>query len=219
MRTSSTNLIHDYIKNLFAKEDELLLKIDNNIKKFDLPIHISPEEGKLLYLLLSIIQARKVIEVGTLAGYSTIWIARALIDGGEVHTIEHDQKRQILAEQTFRNFRGNSKIILHKKSAKEALKELSGEAPFDAIFIDADKVNYPKYLDWAEENLRYRGLIIGDNTLLSGSVYGDRQYDKRISNTAKEAIHEFNLRLADEKKYISILLPSQDGITIALKIF
>ena len=112
------------------------------------------------------------------------------------------------------NLEKNIKAI--NGDAIEILDNLDSE--FDMIFIDADKINYVNYLNWAEKHIRFGGLIVADNTLLSGAVYKN-ELPYRIRKTTKNIMKEFNLRLSNNKKYTSILLPSTDGITIALKEF
>lgn len=204
-----------YIRELFAQHDTLLDAIDQLIHKHDLPIHIQREEGKLLQLLFTAIGAKRIVEIGTLAGYSTIWLARALPEDGIIYTIEHDSQRAALAQQSFSAYEHNKKIRLLEGDAKVMLRELDG--PFDAVFIDADKISYALYLDWAEQNIRKGGLIIGDNTLLGGAVY-DPDITKPRPTTIK-TMQEFNKRLSNPEKYLSILLSTKDGLTIALKLY
>lgn len=92
------------------------------------------------------------------------------------------------------------------------------EGPFDMAFIDADKLNYLHYLDWAERNVRKGGLIIGDNTFLFDAVWKEGPVG-RVRGTARHAMREFNKRLADPEKYLGILLPTEEGMTIAVKLF
>jgi len=101
------------------------------------------------------------------------------------------------------------------------LHALEDKAPFDMVFIDADKRQYLDYLDWAEKNIRKGGLIAADNTLLSGAVFlkEDEPLPARIRQSTNEIMKTFNARMADPKKYCSILLPTTDGMTVAVKLF
>jgi predicted O-methyltransferase YrrM len=101
------------------------------------------------------------------------------------------------------------------------LNELAASAPYDMVFIDADKPGYPEYLDWAEEYVRKGGLIVGDNTLLFGHVWSESapQGAGAPSRTAWNAMREFNRRLADPAKYHSVLIPTEEGMTVAIKLF
>ncbi|MFN7039120.1 MAG: O-methyltransferase [Alphaproteobacteria bacterium] len=208
-----------YIRDLFAHQNPYLEKIDLTIRKNDLPIHIEPEEGKLLQLLIKLSNAKKIVEIGTLAGYSTIWMAEALItEDSKIYTIEHDPERQKLAEESFANYSNNHRISLLKGNAKKILPSLNEQAPFDMIFIDADKPGYNSYLDWAEENIKYGGLIIADDTFLSEAVYLE-ELPSKIKQSTRDLMNEFNRRLADSSKYQSIMIPNERGLTIAIKCF
>ena len=213
------NLIIDdkikYIRNLFTEEDDILLQIKDNAKKINRPININPEDGKLLELLIKISDSKKILEIGTFYGYSTIWLARS-IENGIIYTIEKDKDSYEKAEQNFIKANVNNKIKILKGTAEEILPTLNEE--FDLIFIDAEKNHYLQYLYFAEKLLKKGGLLAADNTLLSGAVYMD-ELPYRIRENTKKEIIEFNKRLANKNKYTSILLPAEDGITVARKEF
>ena len=97
------------------------------------------------------------------------------------------------------------------------MSNLEDQAPFDMVFIDADKLNYSNYLNWAEQHVRKGGLIIGDNTFLSGAVYGEPTTD-RISPSALKSVHEFNQRLGNSTLYASTMLPTKEGWTMGIKL-
>jgi predicted O-methyltransferase YrrM len=217
-RNTSNNPDLTYIRNVFAPEDGLLQQIDATIIAEDLPIHISAEEGKLLHMLARMVGAKKIVEVGTLAGYSAVWMARALPNDGKLYTIDADAQRVARTKKLLQASDVAERVELLEGKAVDVLREqLTERAPFDMMFIDADKISYPLYLDWAEKNVRSGGLIVGDNTLLHGAVSTDVRPEK-VSAGAQAAMREFNQRLADPQKFCSILLPSQDGITIAMKL-
>ena len=156
--------------------------------------------------------------MGALAGYSTIWLAEALPEDGHIYTIERDKNRIARCRETFKLFPNRSKITLLEGFASDKLKDLTSKGPFDMIFIDADKLNYATYLDWAEKNIKKGGLIIGDNTLLFGAMYL-KEVPDRVSPAAMKSMHAFNNRLANPKKYTSIMIPTEEGLTIAIKNF
>ena len=213
------NIISDkilYIRNTFAVEDELLVKIREQAREINRPITINPEDGKLLQLLIRINRCKKILEIGTFYGYSTIWMARALDDGGHIFTIEKDEESFNIAQQNFIKAKLNDKITILKGDAKNILKNIDEE--LDMVFIDADKSQYLDYLSLIENNIKKGGIIVADNTLLSGAVYMD-ELPYRIRKTTKENIIKFNKILSDNDKYMSILLPAEDGITVALKMF
>ncbi len=206
-----------YIQDLYASEDTLLKKIRRRALREDFPIHIHPEEGKLLQLLIQMMQTRKIVEIGTHAGYSAIWMARALPPDGILHTIEKSQKRYDLAQKTFQDFERKTLIRSHLGDAYNVLQTLKDQGPFDLVFIDADKISYLDYLEWAVQNVREGGLIIADNTLLDGAVYGEQPTNLKIAETTLQVMREFNRRLANHDHFTSLLLPTTSGLTIAFK--
>ncbi len=204
----------DYIRQLFAPETDLLKNISLQAQNPDDRISIYPEEGKLLQLLIHLSGARKIVEIGTLNGYSTQWMTTALPEDGHVWTIEKDETRARCAKENLTPGR----TTLLQGDALTVLPTIEQYGPFDLAFIDADKLNYTNYLDWAEKNVRKGGLIIGDNTFLFDAVWKDGPID-RVRETARQAMRDFNRRLADPEKYIGIMLPSEEGMTIGMKLF
>lgn len=207
-----------YIRNIVAHESAELAWIRERIAAADWPIHIGPEEGRLLQFIIRIGSFKKIVEIGTHAGYSTMWMAMALPGDGKIFTIERDKNRIQMARETFLHFeKYASQIILLEGAALDMLKTIEKEGPFDLVFIDADKLNYLNYLNWAEQNVRVGGVIIGDNTFLSGAVYG-YPTTQRVSEAALKAVHEFNVKLGDPAKYSSVMLPTTEGWTMGIKL-
>lgn len=204
-----------YIRNLFAKEYKTIEEYCILEKKQH--IQIGPEEGKLLSLFIKIHKIKSIVEIGTLYGYSSICMAKALLEDGHIYTIENHPQHLRIAKKNFSAFNLSDKITLIEGNALEKLSELSAKAPFDMIFIDADKSSYPKYLDWAESYIKQDGLIVADNTLLFNTVFLESP-PKEVSEKSWHAMREFNDRLSDEKKYFSILIPTDEGMTVALKL-
>ncbi|MCP5322743.1 MAG: O-methyltransferase [Candidatus Paracaedibacteraceae bacterium] len=219
MRTNEKkSLSLQYIYDTVIKEDPKLVWVRDRIQAADWPIHIAPEEGRLLQLLIRLGGIKKIVEVGTHAGYSTMWMAMALPTEGHVFTIERDKNRISMARETFLHFEEHtSKITLLEGKALDILGSLEKEGPFDMVFIDADKLNYINYLNWAEKNVRSGGLIIGDNTFLSGAVYG-KPSTERISPSALEAVNAFNKRLGNPSMYCGVMLPTKEGWTMGVKL-
>jgi predicted O-methyltransferase YrrM len=213
----------DYIRRLFAPETPALQAVRAALTDPQDKISIHPQEGKLLQLLVRLCQAKTVVEIGTLGGYSALWMADALPEDGKIHTLEKDDRRAALATKHFQAFDAARKITLVQGDALASLAALSDKAPFDMVFIDADKINYPAYLDWAETHVRKGGLIVGDNTFLFGTVWqdapGQTSHGNPLRSTAWQAMRDFNARLADPEKYQSILLPTAEGMTVAQKLF
>ena len=220
MRHSSDTI--DYIRQTFAKDDSLLENISERMKAYNEPmasIQLGAEEGKLLQLLIKLAKVETIVEIGSLAGYSSVWLARALPEGGIVHAIEKDDTHYNLLCETVK--KSNLNIKPHHGLANNVLKELELEAPFDMVFIDADKDGYSGYLDWAENNVRKGGLIIGDNTLLFGHVVHDEYpaEKERLSKAAWKSMREFNKRLSDSSRYESVMIATKEGMTVARKLF
>lgn len=207
-----------YIRTTVVSEPAEFAWIHHRIMASDWPIHITPEEGRLLQLLIRLGGFRNIVEIGTHAGYSTLWIVTALPEDGHIYTIERDKNRARMARETFLHFEQHAhQITALEGKALDVLKTLETKAPFDMVFIDADKLNYANYLTWAEHHIRSGGLIVGDNTFLSGAVYGDPS-TKRISPSALEAIQRFNERLGDSSKFCSVMLPTHEGWTMGIKL-
>jgi predicted O-methyltransferase YrrM len=212
--TSSINYIHKTI----VHEPVELEWIRERVLAADWPIHIAPEEGRLLQFLIRLGGFKKIVEIGTHAGYSTLWMAMALPEDGHIFTIERDKNRIQMTRETFLHFEQyKSQITLLEGKALDMLKTIESEGSFDMVFIDADKLNYANYLNWAERHVRVGGLIIGDNTFLSGAVYGEAT-TQRISPSALKSVHEFNQRLGDQSRYSSVMLPTKEGWTMGSKL-
>lgn len=219
--SDNTEMRTDYIRRLFASGDTFLNGIERDIFNRIDPIHLRPEDAKILHILIKLGQIKNIVEIGTLAGYSAIWMARALPQDGHIHTIEHDPDRADIAAKNFKDSDVSERITLIRGLAQEELKALSNNAPYDMIFIDADKPSYEVYLDWAEQHIRKGGLIVGDNTLLFGAVYDQERHERSnpTRKTTVQTMKNFNARLANQDKYDSILLPTKEGMTIAIKKF
>jgi predicted O-methyltransferase YrrM len=207
-----------YIRELFAVEDAPLADVKNVLEDDIQRMQVAPEEGKILHVLTMLSGAKNVVEVGVLAGYSAVWIARALPEDGHVYAIEKDSARIAGIEKNLQACGVANKVTLIHGDAHDELEKLASKAPFDMIFIDADKGGYPDYLNWAEHNIRKDGMIIGDNTFLFDHVYKEAA-PKGWSKKNWEGMRHFNERLADSAKYTSILLPTAEGLTVAIKKF
>ncbi len=208
----------DYIRKLYAAQDSLLASIDESLLRLNIPIHIGAEEGKLLQMLITLHRAEKIVEIGTLAGYSTIWMARALPPGGHIYTVNKDPAHIAMASHFFDQSEVRDSITMLEGDAHAVLPQLSSEAPFDMIFIDADKISYNDYLDWAEKNVRPMGLIVADNTLLHGTMGLDLP-PQNIAPATWHNMRRFNERLADHEKYFTTMIATQEGLTVAIKLF
>jgi predicted O-methyltransferase YrrM len=201
-----------YVAELFAPEDEILIGLRREMSETDVPdIYIDPEEGRLLQFLLRAVGARNVVELGTLGGYSAIWMARALPAGGRLLTVEIEPARAELARRYIARAGVDDRAEVREGDALEMLDELAAEGPFDAVFIDADKESYPRYLEWCVANVREGGLVIADNAFKDGRVLESNPEDPGVLG-----IKEFNRRLAGDDRLTSIVVPTRDGIAIAV---
>jgi predicted O-methyltransferase YrrM len=203
----------DYLAALFAPEDATLLALREEADRSGLPpISISPDEGRLLQVLLRAVGARRVLEVGTLGGYSAVWMARALPPDGSVLTLEIEPSHAVFARRHLARAGVADRVEVRVGRALDLLPALDGER-FDAVFLDADKEPLPTYFDWALRLLRPGGLLIADNAL-----WGGRVLDERVDDEATRAVREFNRRLATDPRVTGIVVPTHDGVGIGVVI-
>jgi predicted O-methyltransferase YrrM len=166
------------------------------------PIAITPNQGKLLHLLVRIHGARSVLELGTLGGYSTIWLARALPADGRLVTLEADPGYAEVAKANIANAGLEQTVQLRVGPALQTLPELSAEGagPFDLIFIDADKRNNPGYLEWSLKLSRSGSLIVADNVVRAGAILDPDGVDPSGSPGSVQGIRRFYEQLATEPR-------------------
>jgi predicted O-methyltransferase YrrM len=201
----------DYLATLFAPEDEILAALREEADRSGLPpIAISADTGRLLQVLLTAVRARRVLEVGTLGAYSTIWMARALPPDGRILSIEVEPRHAEFARRWLVRARVHDRVEVIVGRALDVLPALDGES-FDAVFLDADKEPLPTYLEWALRLVRPGGLIIADNAL-----WGGRVLDERVTDEATLGVREFNRRFASDPRLTSIIVPTHDGVAIGV---
>ena len=205
-----TEELYKYITDTFIQEDELLKQIVADTEAKNIPlIQVSPETGKLLGMFVKMIGAKRILEIGTLTGYSTIWMARALPPDGKVTTLE---LTKVHADEALSNYKKaglDSRINLILGKALESLDTLSGNS-FDLVFIDADKENCVNYFNKVIDMVRTGGLIITDNTLRRGEVIDPNP------GPGAMGIIAYNKLVAANSRVESLLVPIDDGITISL---
>jgi caffeoyl-CoA O-methyltransferase len=196
-----------YVQKLFVHEDNALQRSREEARAEGLPgIEVPGELGVLLGILARAVGARKILEVGTLGGYSGTWLARALSPGGKLITLEVNPRHAEVARHTFEQAGVADRVEIRTGPALETLPDLRSEAPFDLIFIDADKDNYPAYLDWAIALARPGALIVADNVLLGRRVLADPSPDAGVAG-----IQEFNRRAAQHPQLTALILSMRDG--------
>ncbi|HAH01240.1 MAG TPA: O-methyltransferase, partial [Ktedonobacter sp.] len=156
---------------MFAAEDDGLRAALTNAKQAGLPeIQISPIQGKFLQLLATMCNARKILEIGALAGYSGIWLARALPADGRLITLEMNPEHATVVRNSFEKAGVSNRTEVRVGRALDLLPTLESEAPFDLVFIDADKPPYAQYLDWALRLTRPGSIIVADNCIREGKA-------------------------------------------------
>jgi predicted O-methyltransferase YrrM len=205
--------LSDYIVTLFAPEDELLAALREEADRTGLPTTaISADAGRFLQVLLRSIGARRVLEVGTLGGYSAIWMARALPADGRLVTIERDDRHAVFGERYLARAGLSGLVAIRRGRALDVLPSLDGEE-FDFVFLDADRAPLATYFDWAVRLTRPGGLVVVHNVLLGGRV-ADRE--GKGDDDDLRAVRAFNARLAADRRVTSILVPAYDGFAVAV---
>ena len=211
--------VDQYIGNLFKDEDEALRAVEQSILENNIPqISISPNQGKFLQLLANLAQARRILEIGTLAGYSTIWMARALPPKGKLITLEYDPKHAKVAQQNINRAGLEKQVEIRVGKAIELLPVLVEEdaGPFDMIFIDADKLPYKEYFEWSLKLSRPGTLIIADNVIRDGKVLDPNSTDEMV-----QGVQRFNAALAanpavDATIFQTVGTKEYDGMAMAI---
>ena len=217
--------IDQYIERLFVPRDAVLEDALRSATEAGLPeIHVSPNEGKLLYLLAKLSGAKRVLEIGLLGGYSAIWLARAIAPQGKLVTLELDEKYIRVAGKNLELAGLRSIVDIRQGAAAVTLEKMvqAGETPFDLVFIDANKDGYPVYLDYAVKLTKPGSLILADNVIrrIADTMRSD---EKPPGDTADDSmltgIQEFNRKLAANPKLESIVVTVTrefvDGLAIA----
>jgi predicted O-methyltransferase YrrM len=201
--------VDNYFSGLLVPEDTALKQTIASSAAGGLPaIQVSAVQGKLLHLLARMIPARKILEIGTLGGYSTIWMARALPDDGRVITLEADAKHAEVAQKNFERAGVESKVELRLGKALDTLPQIAAQAcgPFDLIFIDANRSNMPEYFEWSLRLARPGTLIIADNVVRSGRVIEESSDDPEI-----EGVRRFAELASKEKRVSATALQTVGG--------
>lgn len=207
-----------YIERLFVPRDEALERALAMARAAGFPlIHVSPNLGKLLYLVARMMRAARILEIGTLAGYSTIWLARALPPDGRLVTLELDERHAALARENLEHAGVDSRVEIRVGHAAGSLRAMiaAGEAPFDLVFIDADKESYVEYLDLSLQLARPGSVVLADNLIRHARVLEDVPQDAQV-----RAIKAFNEALAADARLESLILPivreKLDGISVSI---
>ena len=195
-------------------ESALLANAKAQLPAFD----VAPNQGKLLNLLVRMCRAKRVLEIGTLGGYSTIWLARAVPDDGIVVTLESEAKHADVAISNLRTAGIEKKVTVRVGPALASLQQLVAEncQPFDFIFIDADKPNNPAYLEWSLKLSQPGTVIFGDNVIRDGAIVDSRNTDARV-----QGVRKFFDDIAADQRLVATALQTvgskgYDGFALAL---
>ena len=209
--------IDEYITQQIVREDDALRAATQATEDAGLPqIAVAPNQGKLLFLLVRMLGAKRILEIGTLAGYSTIWLARGLAKGGTVITLEADEKHAAVARDNFRRAKLARVIELRVGKALDMLPRIPKSPRFDLVFVDADKANIPDYFGWALKLTRKGGLIVVDNVIREGAIL-----DAEHTDASVVGVRRLNEMIAREKRVSATTVQTvgtkgHDGLTIAL---
>lgn len=209
--------VDDFIEALYTQQDAALAQAIRDSDTAGLPeIHVSPNEGKILHMLAKISGAKRILEIGLLGGYSTIWLARALPPDGQIVSLELSERHAQVAQKNLERAGVLARCEIRVGPALEQLAQMRSEkvAPFDFIFIDADKNNYPAYFDEAMRLVHSGSVIVGDNVIRNGRILDDAGSDADL-----RGLQLFNRKMAEDPRLDSIAIPlirsKLDGIAVA----
>lgn len=208
--------LYSYLLRVGVREPHVLkeLRIATEAEEMSM-MRSAPEQGQFMALLLKLMGASQVLEIGTFTGYATLWMALALPHDGRIVTCDISERWTFVAHRFWEQAKVQDRIHLHLRPAMETLDELlenGAASTFDFVFIDADKENYPAYFEASLKLLRPGGLIAVDNTLWSGKVVDGHNHEP-----STEAIRAFNSSLCDDVRIELAMLPIADGLTLAMK--
>lgn len=211
--------VDHYISQMLAPEDEVLQETIKSLDTAEMPqISVTANQGKFLQVIALMCNAKRVLELGTLAGYSTIWLARSLPEDGKIVTIEFDPRHANVAKQNIKNAGLLDKVDIRVGKAMNIMLEIkeAKEEPFDLIFIDADKPPYAEYFEMALSLSHPGTVIICDNVIREGKVLDENSTDDRVIG-----VQRFNKLLASNKNVTATILQTvgvkeYDGMAIAV---
>lgn len=210
--------IAEYVVKTFQPEDERLRETRLRTIEAGLPaIQVGLMDGLHLEVIALAAGAKRAVEIGSLGGYSAIHLARALGPGGKLFCCEYSAKNAGIARESCARAGVSDRVSILVGPALETLPQLEKEGPFDLVFIDADKVNYPAYLAWAAEHLRVGGVVLGDNTFAFGMI-ADEKFDSKEDEASVTALRAFNREMASSGRFRSTLLPTGEGLTFGVKV-
>src|SRR5215469_12824332 len=202
--------VEEYLYRTLPQSDPVFREMESYAAANDVPI-VGPAVGRLLFQLAKIAGAKRIFEMGSAIGYSTLWWALAVGEGGQVFYTDSDRQNAARARESFERAGVSSRVEIKIGDALEILSERKGE--FDIIFNDVDKPQYPQAFKLAAEKIRKGGLYVVDNVLWSGKVAR-----KNVNDESTKVILEHNRLLYERKDFFSTIIPLRDGVGIALKL-
>jgi predicted O-methyltransferase YrrM len=207
--------VDTYITHLFAHEDDVLLSVTRSIRDAGMPQYsITPSQGKMLHIMATLCHAKTILEIGTLGGYSTIWLARALPPDGKLITIEINPAYAEVARKNIDNAGLQGKV---KVKTGDALKILNNmDEVFDMVFLDAHKPSYTRYFTWSLRHTHSGSLIVADNVIREGKVLDADSNEEDVVG-----VQQFNVMLATTKEVTATIIPTVgikgfDGMAVAV---
>jgi predicted O-methyltransferase YrrM len=208
MKAIVSKPVEKYIYDILPKRDAVLAEMEKYARRHDVPI-IGPAVGRMIYLLAQISGARRIFEMGSAIGYSTVWLARAAGPDAQVYYTDGDAKNAERARDYLRRAEVAERVQCLVGDAVELIDTVSGE--FDLIFIDVNKHQYPAALRKALPRLRSKGLLLTDNVLWSGLVA------KRAKDANARGIQQFNRMVYSSKELFPVIIPLRDGVAVCRK--
>jgi caffeoyl-CoA O-methyltransferase len=205
-----------YTNRVFAPEDAFLADVRERSRAAALPdIHVGPLDGLHLEVLARLVGARRAVEIGTLGGYSGTCLLRGMGPSGVLHTFEIDPRHAEVARETFRRAGLAERAHIHVGPALDKLAGVVAEGPFDLVFVDADKVSYGAYTEWAAEHLRVGGAVVLDNAFLFGQIADEPKPENAAAMRSMRTAHEI---LARSGRFRGTMIPTGEGLALGVKL-
>jgi caffeoyl-CoA O-methyltransferase len=206
--------IAKYFEELLQPEDEILRKVRMIGAENGLPdIQVARYDARHLEIIVRSMGISNAVEIGTLGGYSGITILRGLIGDKKLYTFELSEKHAAVARKCFELAGYTKEVEIFVGEAVKNLEKINHKAPFDLVFIDADKAGYVDYYKWAKKNLRSGGAILADNTFAWGSIANKKSDDKTV-----QALQKYNEAVAHDPDFRTTIIPTSEGLTFSVKI-
>lgn len=215
--------IEDYVERLLALSDDHDLDdaLQNAAAFGTPPLQITPFDARHIEVLAKLLNPQKILEIGTLCGYSALSLCRALAPGGRLYTCERSSHHAQAARQFFENRQLSHCVTLLEGDFADFVPQLTQEGPFDVIFLDADKRQYPHYQEILVHLLRVGGLLLADNTFAFGHIADGQNFeDPRLEGLKDivDAVRNFNERCAQDPRLRCTMLPTGEGLLAAIRV-